>query len=63
MDELPQIFKALADFQVEYLVVGGVAVVLHGHQRMTADLDLVLSLAPENVLRAETVYLGVTIGA
>ena len=50
--ELPQIFKALAEGDVRYLVVGGVAVVLHGYPRMTADLDLVLSLTSENVLRA-----------
>lgn len=50
--ELPQIFRALAEGGVQYLVVGGVAVVLHGYPRMTADLDLVLSLASENVVRA-----------
>ncbi|HEY6104570.1 MAG TPA: hypothetical protein VIV59_01215, partial [Anaeromyxobacteraceae bacterium] len=30
----------------------GVAVVLHGHLRTTADLDLVVSLVPANVRRA-----------
>jgi Nucleotidyl transferase AbiEii toxin, Type IV TA system len=33
-------------------VVGGVAVVLHGHPRFTADLDLVLALDPDNLARA-----------
>jgi hypothetical protein len=37
---------------VRYLVVGGVAVVLHGHLRTTADLDLVVELERENTLRA-----------
>lgn len=37
---------------MQYLVVGGVAVVLHGHLRTTADLDLVVQLAPENARRA-----------
>jgi hypothetical protein len=37
---------------VRYLVVGGVAVVLHGYLRATADLDLVLDLDPENLDRA-----------
>jgi len=37
---------------VRYLVVGGVAVVLHGHLRTTADLDLVVQLDSANVLRA-----------
>lgn len=34
------------------VVVGGVAVVLHGHLRFTADLDLALALDRENVLAA-----------
>ena len=37
---------------VRYLVVGGVAVVLHGHLRTTADLDLVVDLEAANVARA-----------
>ena len=40
---LSEIFRALDDADVRYLVVGGVAVVLHGHPRFTADLDLVLT--------------------
>jgi hypothetical protein len=35
------IFQALELAGVRFLVVGGVAVVLHGHARFTADLDLV----------------------
>lgn len=38
--------SALNATGVRYLVVGGVAVVLHGHLRTTADLDLVVSLEP-----------------
>lgn len=34
---------------VRYLVAGGLAVVAHGFVRFTADLDLVLDLAPENL--------------
>lgn len=46
------VLKALNDAGVRYLVVGGVAVVLHGHLRTTADLDLVVGLQSENVGRA-----------
>ncbi|MBI3073364.1 MAG: nucleotidyl transferase AbiEii/AbiGii toxin family protein [Deltaproteobacteria bacterium] len=42
------VFDALAKANVRYIVVGGVAVVLHGHLRYTADLDLVVSLEPKN---------------
>jgi hypothetical protein len=40
------IFAALESAQVRYVTVGGVAVVLHGHARFTADLDIVVDLAP-----------------
>lgn len=46
------VFKALNDRGVRYLVVGGVAVVLHGHMRYTKDLDLVVDLAPEQAAAA-----------
>ena len=46
------VFAALAKRKVRYLVVGGVAVVLHGVPRFTADIDLVLALDRANVLAA-----------
>ena len=51
------IFKALQDAGVRYLVVGGVAVVLHGHLRFTADLGLIVALDAANV-RAAVSALG-----
>jgi hypothetical protein len=46
------VFAALTKRKVRYLVVGGVAVVLHGVPRFTADIDLVLALDRANVLAA-----------
>ena len=46
------IFEELNRGSVRYLVAGGVAVVLHGHPRFTADLDLIVGLEPENALAA-----------
>ena len=43
---------ALTNAGVEYLVVGGVAVVMHGHLRVTADLDLVFKLERPNLEKA-----------
>ena len=43
------IIAALNAANVRYLVVGGLAVVAHGHVRFTADLDLVLELQEDNV--------------
>lgn len=38
------LFKALNDADVQYIVVGGLATVLHGYARLTADIDLVINL-------------------
>lgn len=56
--DLHRIFGALARAQVRYLVVGGVAVVLHGYPRFTADLDLVVELDPANALAAVRALAG-----
>lgn len=44
------VFSALNAARLRYVVVGGVAVVLQGHVRMTVDLDLVVDLAAEPAL-------------
>ena len=41
-----EFFLVLNQGGVRYIVVGGVAVVLHGHARFTADIDLVIDLDP-----------------
>jgi predicted nucleotidyltransferase len=49
---IEQVLAVLNAAGVRYLVVGGVAVVLHGHLRTTADLDLVVALDEGNARRA-----------
>jgi hypothetical protein len=51
-------FAALNEAGVRYVIVGGVAVVLHGHPRLTADLDLAVDLEPGNARNAVDVLLG-----
>ena len=46
------ILAALQATGVRYVVVGGVAVNLHGYQRFTKDLDLVIELIPDQALKA-----------
>jgi hypothetical protein len=46
------VFGALNRSGVAYLVVGGLAVNAHGYVRMTMDIDLVIALDPENILKA-----------
>lgn len=46
-----RVFKALEEQKIRYAVVGGVALVLHGVVRFTADLDLIVELEQENLTR------------
>jgi len=46
------IFAALQTTGVRYVVVGGVAVNLHGYQRFTKDVDLVIELVADRALKA-----------
>ncbi len=45
------LFKSLEKHQVEYLLVGGLAMNLHGVPRMTMDVDLILALNEKNLDR------------
>ncbi|MBW1973727.1 MAG: hypothetical protein JRI44_12950, partial [Deltaproteobacteria bacterium] len=44
-----EIFEKLNKEGVKYVIVGGVALVLHGVVRLTADLDLMLEMSEENL--------------
>jgi hypothetical protein len=50
--------RALNDAGVRYVIVGGVAVVLHGHVRLTTDLDLIVDLQPGEARKAIEVLVG-----
>ena len=52
LESVSAIVQALNEARVRYLVVGGLAVVAHGYLRFTNDVDMVIQLKPENVLRA-----------
>jgi len=49
--DLRKLIETLAGASVDFVVVGGVAVVAHGHVRATLDLDVCYSRAPENLQR------------
>jgi len=53
---IERLLGELSTADVRYLVVGGVAVVLHGYLRTTADLDLVLDLRADNVRKAVRLF-------
>ncbi len=45
------VFRKLREKNIRYAVAGGVALVLHGVVRFTADLDLIVDLEQENLKR------------
>ncbi|HYU57574.1 MAG TPA: DUF6036 family nucleotidyltransferase [Actinomycetota bacterium] len=56
------ILAALNDAEVRYVVVGGVAVVLHGYARLTAALDLAVDLSPREARKVVAALRGVGLG-
>lgn len=53
-----EIARAMGEAGVRFLIVGGVAVNLHGHLRYTKDLDLVIGLEPENLKKGLRILAG-----
>ena len=49
MKSIPDILRALTDAKVQFVLVGGFAVQLHGFVRTTLDLDLVLAMDEANL--------------
>jgi nucleotidyltransferase AbiEii toxin of type IV toxin-antitoxin system len=52
-----RVLRAFQDSQIRYVLVGGLAMLLHGVDRLTADIDLVIDLAPEPASRAVATLL------
>ena len=48
-NDLAVLAKALADFGVEYALIGGTAMAVHGFARATKDIDLLLPVDAGNV--------------
>lgn len=51
IDALSDLLRVLAQHEVEHVVIGGIAVGLHGAPRATKDLDIVPRSTPENLTR------------
>jgi hypothetical protein len=47
-EELLRFWDTLNNCKVQYIMIGGVAVNLHGYQRTTADMDMWIKDSPEN---------------
>ena len=49
--KIAELLHALSEGQVRYVLVGGMAVQLHGYMRTTFDIDLVLAMNDGNLVR------------
>ena len=49
--KIAELLKSLSEARVGYVLVGGLAVQLHGYLRSTFDIDLVLAMNDENLAR------------
>ena len=43
------LFSKLQQFEVQYLLIGGLAVSLHGVERATMDIDITVAMQPNNL--------------
>jgi hypothetical protein len=51
LNRLQDVFNSFQRHEVRYVVIGGVASVLHGVPRVTFDLDILIEATPENAER------------
>jgi predicted nucleotidyltransferase len=51
MNPYTSLFKAMNEADIRYLIIGGVAVNLHGYRRFTADIDILLALDEDNLIK------------
>jgi hypothetical protein len=62
LDRLEGVFASLRRHDVESLVIGGIAAVLHGVPRATFDLDLLIATTPANARRLLDAFLAAGLG-
>jgi hypothetical protein len=56
-DVLTGLTRLLKDLGLEYAVIGGLAVAVHGHERATADVDVLISSLPPREKTTNVEYM------
>ena len=51
MIDFPKLLRLLAEHDIAFIIIGGVAAVIHGSSRLTQDLDIVYQRSPQNLTR------------
>lgn len=62
LNRLTDVFRCFQDHEVRYLVIGGIAAVLHGVPRATFDLDILIEATSENAERLLEALLDAGLG-
>jgi len=62
LNRLHGVFASLQSHDVRYLVIGGIAAVLHGVPRATFDLDILIEATPENAEHLLDAFLEAGLG-
>ena len=61
-EEILSFWKALHDHNVQYIMIGGYAINLHGYQRFTGDLDIWIKDTLENRQRLRKAFISCDMG-
>ncbi|SHL65976.1 hypothetical protein SAMN05444266_104307 [Chitinophaga jiangningensis] len=56
-DDFRDFIQALNNHNVEYILVGGYAVILHGYRRVTGDMDIWVNRTKENYLKLAEAFM------
>lgn len=62
LNRLQGVFRSFQEHDVKYLVIGGIASVLHGVPRVTFDLDILIEATADNVKRLLEALLDAGLG-
>lgn len=63
LNRLKDVFSSFERNDVRYVVIGGIAAVLHGVPRATFDLDILIEASPANVQKLLNALLEVGLGS
>jgi hypothetical protein len=62
LNRLKGVFASFQEHDVKYVVIGGIAAVLHGVPRATFDLDILIEATPDNAQRLLDALLDAKLG-
>lgn len=63
LNRLQGVFRSFQQHDVKYVVIGGIAAILHGVPRATFDLDILIEATPDNTRRLLDALLDAGLGS